>query len=249
VGAPQPVLVAATKRQINALPITVFAFGMFPTEDAKCAICLGDYESNEALRSLPCVHYFHKSCVDQWLSKSRLCPLCTQDITTASDVHGIAANTAAGALRLVSSPAPAPAPALSDASSSHTGTGLRSASSNLSFSRSAALPRPTLASLLTDAPEPAPPAWTSAGTATYTMAMHVPGAYPTPTPATMATIATIATIATAGPTATAVTGSDDRDREAGKTSPAAASRPVVVFRPRWHSHHVQTDYLQTVCFR
>lgn len=50
-------------------------------EDADaCAICLGDYETGEDLRELPCVHYFHTQCVDKWLGKNDVCPMCKQKI-------------------------------------------------------------------------------------------------------------------------------------------------------------------------
>ncbi|KAI8603257.1 hypothetical protein EDD21DRAFT_42590 [Dissophora ornata] len=49
-----------------------------------CSICLCDYEDLEELRHLPCNHYFHKECVDEWLKLKRTCPLCKYDIARAS---------------------------------------------------------------------------------------------------------------------------------------------------------------------
>ncbi|ORY94297.1 hypothetical protein BCR41DRAFT_243067 [Lobosporangium transversale] len=45
-----------------------------------CPICLCDYEDLEELRHLPCDHFFHKECVDEWLKLKRTCPLCKCDI-------------------------------------------------------------------------------------------------------------------------------------------------------------------------
>ncbi|KAG0004820.1 hypothetical protein BGZ65_012619 [Modicella reniformis] len=45
-----------------------------------CPICLCDYEDLEELRHLPCDHYFHKDCVDEWLKLKRTCPLCKHDV-------------------------------------------------------------------------------------------------------------------------------------------------------------------------
>lgn len=45
-----------------------------------CAICLGDFESEDILRSLDCSHDFHKECLDAWLQISGTCPLCMQRV-------------------------------------------------------------------------------------------------------------------------------------------------------------------------
>ena len=48
----------------------------------KCTICLCEFEENEDVRRLPCMHLFHKGCVDQWLSSNKRCPICRVDIET-----------------------------------------------------------------------------------------------------------------------------------------------------------------------
>lgn len=45
-----------------------------------CCICLGKYANNDELRELPCVHVFHKDCVDKWLKINALCPLCKAEV-------------------------------------------------------------------------------------------------------------------------------------------------------------------------
>ncbi|KAL8138697.1 hypothetical protein V2J09_004698 [Rumex salicifolius] len=49
-------------------------------EDAVCCICLAKYTENDELRELPCVHLFHKECVDKWLKINALCPLCKNEV-------------------------------------------------------------------------------------------------------------------------------------------------------------------------
>ncbi|KAG0325442.1 hypothetical protein BG000_001816 [Podila horticola] len=58
-------------------------------QDAVCAICLCDYEDDEELRKMACVHYFHKECVDEWLRLHKNCPLCKRDI---EDLAGAASG-------------------------------------------------------------------------------------------------------------------------------------------------------------
>lgn len=41
-----------------------------------CIICYNDYDDNEEIIKLPCDHYFHKSCILNWLLKKTSCPLC-----------------------------------------------------------------------------------------------------------------------------------------------------------------------------
>lgn len=42
----------------------------------KCLICQFPYEESENVRKLPCGHYFHDECVDQWLAAKDFCPYC-----------------------------------------------------------------------------------------------------------------------------------------------------------------------------
>uniref|UniRef100_A0A0G4H432 RING-type domain-containing protein n=1 Tax=Chromera velia CCMP2878 TaxID=1169474 RepID=A0A0G4H432_9ALVE len=60
--------------------------------DGSCPICLGEWEPGEQLRLLPCVHVFHQSCIDKWLRKNCVCPLCLQAV---EEVPGIPVATPA----------------------------------------------------------------------------------------------------------------------------------------------------------
>lgn len=40
-------------------------------------VCLEDYEADEEVRVLKCLHCFHQGCVDRWLSDgANTCPAC-----------------------------------------------------------------------------------------------------------------------------------------------------------------------------
>lgn len=52
-----------------------------PSEDLSCVVCCEAIEEGHSVRVLPCLHRFHVDCVDQWLVRSRTCPVCKLDIT------------------------------------------------------------------------------------------------------------------------------------------------------------------------
>lgn len=56
----------------------------------QCMICLEDFQAGDRLRVLPCFHRYHSGCVDNWFSRSRLCPVCKHDVT-ADDAQAIVA--------------------------------------------------------------------------------------------------------------------------------------------------------------
>jgi len=45
---------------------------------SQCMVCLADFTEGETLRQLNCDHLFHAPCVDEWLSRSAVCPICKQ---------------------------------------------------------------------------------------------------------------------------------------------------------------------------
>ena len=47
----------------------------------QCSICLSDLEEGDLIRTLPCNHYFHHECIDEWLiTKNALnCPMCRSE--------------------------------------------------------------------------------------------------------------------------------------------------------------------------
>lgn len=69
-----------TAAQINRLPTHIYCetgtgdHGSFQT--GECQICLSAYEQGATLRTLPCFHEFHGSCIDKWLKMNHSCPVC-----------------------------------------------------------------------------------------------------------------------------------------------------------------------------
>jgi len=68
-----------TKSEIDALPIMEFKSTM-AHQSSSCSICMGEYVVRDKLRRLPCKHYYHKECIDKWLSENKTCPICKHSI-------------------------------------------------------------------------------------------------------------------------------------------------------------------------
>ncbi|XP_032899219.1 RING finger protein 215 isoform X2 [Amblyraja radiata] len=49
-------------------------------EHESCAVCLEEFHKNQCLRVLPCLHEFHRDCVDPWLLLQQTCPLCKRNV-------------------------------------------------------------------------------------------------------------------------------------------------------------------------
>lgn len=66
---------------IQSYPITLVGesrrLPRLHNDNNTCPICLCEYQAKETLRTIPdCNHYFHASCIDQWLKLNATCPLC-----------------------------------------------------------------------------------------------------------------------------------------------------------------------------
>ncbi len=48
-----------------------------------CAICLCDFEDGEQVKHLPCKHFYHVQCIEQWLGRDITCPLCKDNVLEA----------------------------------------------------------------------------------------------------------------------------------------------------------------------
>lgn len=49
-------------------------------ENIECSICLIDFEDEDDVASLPCNHFFHKACIEEWCSYKADCPNCREKI-------------------------------------------------------------------------------------------------------------------------------------------------------------------------
>jgi len=70
----EPVYVGA--KCINNLPTCKHDGTPLPGNQTNCPVCLCEFTNGEKLKSLPCVHFFHKECIDRWLLVGHTCPMC-----------------------------------------------------------------------------------------------------------------------------------------------------------------------------
>jgi hypothetical protein len=58
-----------------------------PGGGEQCSICMEDFKRDEHVRKLgPCRHTFHITCIDTWLSRSFVCPVCRAELRSAEEV-------------------------------------------------------------------------------------------------------------------------------------------------------------------
>ncbi|VBB27776.1 unnamed protein product [Acanthocheilonema viteae] len=72
----------AAKKALTRIPTRPIRIGDKEL-DIDCPVCIDPYRAGDIIRSLPCRHIFHKTCVDPWLLEHRTCPMCKNDILKA----------------------------------------------------------------------------------------------------------------------------------------------------------------------
>lgn len=69
-----------------------------------CAICLEELHSEEEATGPSCGHVFHGPCLNTWLKRNRVCPLCRHDVSstsgssnvTGTDLHSYLVSSTSG---------------------------------------------------------------------------------------------------------------------------------------------------------
>ena len=70
-----------TKAQIRKIPRFIYQKNKYKNIDNKCVVCQYEFKNGENITKLNCGHVFHTDCVDTWLSKNKVCPMCHKEIT------------------------------------------------------------------------------------------------------------------------------------------------------------------------
>lgn len=63
-----------SKSEISRLPVVTFRKKSGQKLE-ECNICMTEYEEGDSQKILPCFHNYHASCIDQWISVSKVTPL------------------------------------------------------------------------------------------------------------------------------------------------------------------------------
>ncbi|CAD8212272.1 unnamed protein product [Paramecium pentaurelia] len=75
--------IGCEEHEIQQLPvrkINLEQIKQLDEDHMKCLICLCEYEEEDLVKTIPCLHYFHDDCIDKWLKKSRHCPICKNEL-------------------------------------------------------------------------------------------------------------------------------------------------------------------------
>jgi E3 ubiquitin-protein ligase RNF11 len=58
----------------------------------ECPICMNDFLPGQSIRLLPCMHFYHIHCIDDWLMRALTCPTCIQRVDSFNH-HPIRRNS------------------------------------------------------------------------------------------------------------------------------------------------------------
>lgn len=51
--------------------------------ESECTICMEEFKNGDHVRYLPCMHFYHQICIDDWLLRSFTCPRCMEKVDVA----------------------------------------------------------------------------------------------------------------------------------------------------------------------
>ena len=77
------------KNSLSFPEITIKDANKLEEENKKCMICLENYNSNEKVTALPCIHLFHTNCIKKWMEKKRECPICKLRLTQTNVIKKV----------------------------------------------------------------------------------------------------------------------------------------------------------------
>lgn len=73
----------ASRFEIESLPSKILGRNVdaeLPPDKRECHVCLETFRPGDDVRTLPCLHSYHKACIDRWLGTNACCPVCKHRI-------------------------------------------------------------------------------------------------------------------------------------------------------------------------
>lgn len=95
-------LQAADSSLVARLPtrwLTAAEVEQLPPQAKACTICMEDFAAGSEVRTLPCLHGFHSSCVDRWFERQALCPNCKCRVDASTLAESASPTSPAGRSR------------------------------------------------------------------------------------------------------------------------------------------------------
>ena len=69
------------KNILNKLPEYIINdVSKLPKNKNECTICIEEFKNGDCLITLPCLHLYHKECIENWLNEELNCPVCKFDL-------------------------------------------------------------------------------------------------------------------------------------------------------------------------
>ncbi|KAF5287136.1 hypothetical protein FQR65_LT12322 [Abscondita terminalis] len=65
------------RSHVAARPPVVEQVPNYTDNDTDCAVCLQKFSP---IKTLPCKHQFHASCINKWLEIQKTCPKCNRQV-------------------------------------------------------------------------------------------------------------------------------------------------------------------------
>ena len=70
---------SANDKSIQFNSIKLESIDKLGPEKKNCTICLENFEKNDKVINLDCLHMFHDNCIKTWLKKNNYCPICKNE--------------------------------------------------------------------------------------------------------------------------------------------------------------------------
>ncbi|CAD5320994.1 unnamed protein product [Arabidopsis thaliana] len=74
----------APRSAIDALPTIKIAQRHLRSSDSNCPVCKDEFELGSEAKQMPCNHIYHSDCIVPWLVQHNSCPVCRQELPSAS---------------------------------------------------------------------------------------------------------------------------------------------------------------------